>query len=46
MRRLRSFVYISTCYSNMNRPRGSLVEERWAPENFWEGKECCSPSLP
>lgn len=28
MDRLRSFTYISTCYTNMNRPRGSHVEER------------------
>ncbi|KAI8471567.1 MAG: male sterility protein-domain-containing protein [Monoraphidium minutum] len=31
MQRLKSFVYISTCYANMNRPRGSLVEERLYP---------------
>ena len=31
MARLRSFVYISTCYTNMNRPRGSHVEERCVP---------------
>ncbi|GBF96748.1 hypothetical protein Rsub_09490, partial [Raphidocelis subcapitata] len=31
MRRLRSLCYISTCYTNMNRPRGSLVEERLYP---------------
>lgn len=28
MTRLRSFTYISTCYTNMNRPRGTHVEEK------------------
>ncbi|KAI8477069.1 MAG: male sterility protein-domain-containing protein [Monoraphidium minutum] len=31
MPRLRSFVYVSTCYVNINRPRGSLVEEKLYP---------------
>jgi hypothetical protein len=28
MARLRSLCYISTCYTNINRPRGTLVEEK------------------
>lgn len=28
MRRMRSFVYVSTCYVNINKPPGSHVEER------------------
>ncbi|KIZ05743.1 hypothetical protein MNEG_2214 [Monoraphidium neglectum] len=44
MRRLRSFVYISTCYSNMNRPRGSLVEERLYPLML-DGREFDTSSL-
>ncbi|GBF93777.1 hypothetical protein Rsub_06109 [Raphidocelis subcapitata] len=31
MPRLRSFVLVSTCYVGINRPRGSLVEERIYP---------------
>lgn len=28
MRRLRSFVYVSTCYVNINRAKNAMVEER------------------
>jgi hypothetical protein len=28
MQRLRSFVYVSTCYVNINKPKGAKVEER------------------
>jgi hypothetical protein len=27
---LRSYVYVSTCYVNINKPQGTLVEERCA----------------
>jgi hypothetical protein len=28
MRRMRSYVYVSTCYVNINKPPGSHIEER------------------
>ena len=38
MPRLRSLTYISTCFTNINRPRGSRVDERIYPLKI-AGKE-------